>query len=175
MRLPPEDPMTRLALLCVVAAPVFLHAAPQDGGKPVAYPVVDTAAVKARHNDAGWLVVDVRDPNAFNGWALDGEQRGGHIPGAVNVALAWLEQDLKGTPKALKERGVLGTKQLLLYGTDAAQARRAADLLVRKHSVAATRIHIAGDGFGAWSADPALPGVPVADPAGGDAVRVLHA
>jgi thiosulfate/3-mercaptopyruvate sulfurtransferase len=149
--------MARLTLLCIVAVPVLIQATPQDGRPPGAYPVVDTAAVNARRSDPGWLLVDVRDSNAFNGWALDGEQRGGHIPGAVNVALAWVEQDLKGTRQRLQARGVLGTKPLLLYGTDAAQARRAADLLVRTHAVAAARIHLYSAGFGAWSADPTLP------------------
>ena len=38
-----------------------------------------------------WVVVDTRSNDAFNGWTLEGEKRGGHIKGAVDFSAAWLD------------------------------------------------------------------------------------
>lgn len=34
-------------------------------------------------------IIDVRPVDAFNGWKLAGEKRGGHIPGARSLPLKW--------------------------------------------------------------------------------------
>ncbi|MBM3458896.1 MAG: thiosulfate sulfurtransferase [Armatimonadetes bacterium] len=122
-----------------------------------AFPVLDRAAVQTRLRDPNWLVVDLRDPNSYNGWALAGEPRGGHLPGAINVALAWIEKSQPRTRKRLKEQGVLGDRTLLLYGANAEQARRGADRLTRHYRVKRERIHLYEEGFSAWSADSSLP------------------
>ncbi len=125
--------------------------------KPGRYRDLDTAAVKARLHDPAWVIVDVRDSNAFNGWPLRGEKRGGHLPGAANVALPWVAEGMKGVKGRLQAKGLLGGKQVLLYGSDGDEAERMADLLVRKYAVDPTRLHMYRAGFAAWSADDSLP------------------
>ena len=34
-------------------------------------------------------IIDVRPVDAYNGWKLAGEQRGGHIPAARSIPLKW--------------------------------------------------------------------------------------
>ena len=109
--------------------------------------------MKAKLGQADWVVVDVRDPNAFNGWPLDGEKSGGRIAGAVNVTAEWVEKDLKRVKELLSARGVTGGgKQLLLYGRTAAEAAGMARLLETKHGVERGRLHVAADGFVALAA-----------------------
>lgn len=39
-------------------------------------------------NNSGWLI-DARPVEAYNGWALEGEKRGGHIKSAKCLPLKW--------------------------------------------------------------------------------------
>jgi thiosulfate/3-mercaptopyruvate sulfurtransferase len=143
--------LVALALCSLCHRPGFA----QDTPGP--YRHLDTAAVKARLHDPAWVIVDVRDSNAFNGWPLRGEKRGGHLPGAANVALPWVAEDMKGVKGRLEAKGLLGRKQVLLYGSDGAEPERMADLLVRKYAVDPARLHVYRAGFAAWSADASLP------------------
>ena len=45
--------------------------------------------------DDSWVVVDARKTDAFNGWALEGIQRGGQIPGVIDFSATWLEVDIE--------------------------------------------------------------------------------
>lgn len=78
--------------------------------------------------DQNWVVVDARDTNAFNGWALDGVKRGGHIENAVDFSANWLkvEREDKDTilQEALDTKGITKEKNIVLYdanGTDATE------------------------------------------------------
>ena len=51
---------------------------------------ISTADLRDRLGEPGLTIVDVRPMAAYNGWRLDGEPRGGHIPGAVAFPAAWL-------------------------------------------------------------------------------------
>src|SRR6266550_3928656 len=78
--------------------------------------------------DPATTIVDVRRLAAYNGWRLDGEARGGHIPGAVSFPSAWLTSvDGPEIQRILGEKGVLGSDRVY------------------------------GEGFPAWAADPELP------------------
>jgi thiosulfate/3-mercaptopyruvate sulfurtransferase len=140
-----------LALCALCHRPGFA----QDSLRPYRY--LDTAAVKARLHDPAWVIVDVRDSNAFNGWPAHGGERGGHLPGAANIALPWVAEGMKGVKGRLEAKGVLGGKQVLLYGSDGDEAGQMADLLVRGYAVDPNRLHIYGAGSAAWSADSSLP------------------
>ena len=51
---------------------------------------ITTTELARRLDDPGLTIVDVRPLAAYNGWRLEGEQRGGHIPGARSFPAAWL-------------------------------------------------------------------------------------
>ncbi len=102
--------------------------------------------------DPDHVVVDVRSTAAFNGWALRGEARGGHIPGAVAFPVEWL-----GTIDAVELRRLLSTKGIgagrpvAVYGDGDWDAATFASWL---SSEGPHHVRIFEPGFGAWAADP---------------------
>jgi thiosulfate/3-mercaptopyruvate sulfurtransferase len=92
--------------------------------------VADVLKVK---NDDDWILVDARATDAFNGWALDGINRGGHIPHAVDFPASWLEGDQKGKTErlatVLRTKGIERDKHIVLYSTKERDRRRLADYL----------------------------------------------
>jgi thiosulfate/3-mercaptopyruvate sulfurtransferase len=118
-----------------------------------AYDTLGTEEVKVKRGQPDWVIVDVRDSNSFNGWALDGGKSGGRIAGAVNVAGEWVEKDMKRVKEVLAAKEITrGDKQLLLYGRNDAEASYLAQLLETRHGVARARLHVYKDGFAAWAA-----------------------
>ena len=53
---------------------------------------ISTTELQRRRTDPDVTVVDLRPIAAYNGWSLQGEPRGGHIPGAVAFPGEWLRQ-----------------------------------------------------------------------------------
>jgi len=50
---------------------------------------LDTLQLLNMMDDGNTCLVDVRPPDAYNGWRLEGEARGGHIPGARSLPVRW--------------------------------------------------------------------------------------
>jgi len=91
---------------------------------------LSTADVMKITTDDDWVLVDTRPTDAFNGWALEGITRGGHLPGAVDFPADWLDADEKERPKklaaALKAKGIRPDRHVVLYGTSERDRRRLA-------------------------------------------------
>jgi thiosulfate/3-mercaptopyruvate sulfurtransferase len=85
--------------------------------------LVDKNHIQSRMSDDDVIIIDSRTDEEFNGWALYGETRGGHIPGAVQIPYAWFfkedktildYQDLKNM---LESRGITTDKEITSYCT----------------------------------------------------------
>ena len=59
--------------------------------EPTAPARIDAATLEAELGDPTLTVVDARPLSAYNGWRVDAEARGGHVPGAVAFPTAWLD------------------------------------------------------------------------------------
>lgn len=59
-------------------------------------------------------LLDIRPMAAFNGWKLEDEQRGGHLPKAKSIPLQWTEY--MDWVEALKEKNIKKNKPVLVYG-----------------------------------------------------------
>ena len=88
--------------------------------------VLTTEAFQAALESPDHVIVDTRLNDAFNGWALDGVSRGGHIKGAKPFSANWLKVSLDGLEarleETLAESGISPDKHIVLYdvnGTDA--------------------------------------------------------
>ncbi len=120
--------------------------------------------LSGRIDDATTTIVDVRPLPAYNGWRLNDEARGGHIPGATSFPAAWLGRvDDAEIRRDLDDKGITPDRSIVLYGDDAAQARAVADGLAR---FGLTGITVLEGGFPAWAADdsPADRGAPALRP-----------
>ena len=54
-------------------------------------PSVSTDTFAVQVNDPSHAILDVRPIAAYNGWSLQDEPRGGHVPGAKSLPLQWTQ------------------------------------------------------------------------------------
>jgi thiosulfate/3-mercaptopyruvate sulfurtransferase len=116
---------------------------------------ISSSELNDRLGDGNLTIVDVRPLAAYNGWRLEGEPRGGHIPGARAFPAAWLRSvDEAEIARLLDEKGVAAGQDIVVYGygSDDVAAVRA-----RLHHLGLEDVRVLDGGFGAWAADPALP------------------
>ena len=78
---------------------------------------ISAGELERRLTDPGFVLIDVRPMAAFNGWRMQGESRGGHIPGAIPYPLQWTERmdpvEFKGY---LESKGITAAKEIAIYG-----------------------------------------------------------
>src|SRR5581483_11222444 len=115
---------------------------------------VSTAEVRARLGEAGLCVVDARPLPAYNGWTVDGDARGGHVPGAVAFPAEWLSRlDDAELRVLLQSKGIGSSGEVVVYG-----GRDAASLFhsrIAEHTTVPVRVYDAG--FSEWCEDPSAP------------------
>ncbi|WP_045524393.1 sulfurtransferase [Neobacillus niacini] len=94
---------------------------------------IETEELKANIENEEWVIVDTRSNDAFNGWALDGVERGGHIKGAVDFSASWLlvETDKKEEKltEVLKSKGITADKKVVLYDANGKDAQAVSEYL----------------------------------------------
>jgi thiosulfate/3-mercaptopyruvate sulfurtransferase len=116
--------------------------------------LISTDELHGRLGDPGLTIVDTRPLRAYNGWRLEGDARGGHVPGAVAFPSEWLESvDAIEVERLLESKGIVWGREIVLYGDPAGVSsleRRLADL-----GHAGVRVY--EQGWPAWAADGALP------------------
>jgi molybdopterin synthase sulfurtransferase len=115
---------------------------------------VSTEELRGRLGEQGLCVVDARPLPAFNGWRVEGDVRGGHVPGAVAFPAGWLARlDDAELKVMLESKGIAASEEVIVYGgRDAATLFRSR---IAEHLRVVTRIYDAG--FSEWGADPGLP------------------
>ena len=80
-------------------------------------PVITTGDLRARLAEPDLTLVDVRPIAAYNGWRLDGEARGGHIPGATPFPSAWLESvDAAEIDRLMTSKQITAGRDVVVYG-----------------------------------------------------------
>lgn len=94
------------------------------------------SAEEAYHhlNQETHVFVDTRINDAYNGWALDGVLRGGHIPSAMDFSSRWLELEEPLTDEEirtlLEERGITEDKHVILYDVNGHDALTVQSMLL---------------------------------------------
>jgi thiosulfate/3-mercaptopyruvate sulfurtransferase len=106
-------------------------------------------------NDPGIILVDVRPMAAYNGWQMQGEARGGHIPRAVAFPLHWTSSFRRAELETLFEsKGLSPEKTVVVYGYTAAESAAMVKVL---SDVGYPNLLIYGAGLVEWAADDTLP------------------
>ncbi|MFP4558763.1 MAG: rhodanese-like domain-containing protein [Archaeoglobaceae archaeon] len=105
----------------------------------------------------GWVkkannfLIDARPIDAFNGWAMKGEPRGGHIPGALSFPLSWLEYN--DWLDILEDKNISKGSSIVVYGYDWGETEFLGEKLVEAgYDDVSVYNH-----FFEWSSDSNLP------------------
>ena len=97
-------------------------------------------------------LIDVRPVDAYNGWRLENEKRGGHIKGARSLPFKWTKYI--DWIEIVRSKNILPEHKLVVYGYDAGQSRTVAALF-QKAGYSDVSVY---DGFvEEWSDDERLP------------------
>ncbi len=115
-------------------------------------PELTTAQLRSRLESDDSTLIDVRSPDAYNGWRRRDEPRGGHLPGARNLPFKW--SSYLDWPEIVRAKGIQPRERLVVYGDDAQQVEGVAGLF-RRAGWADVRIYLPF--VDEWCADPALP------------------
>lgn len=75
------------------------------------------------------ILIDIRPIAAYNGWALQGEPRGGHIPGAKSIPLQWT--DYMDWVEVLEEKNISKDNTIIIYGYSANDTQKMANKLLQ--------------------------------------------
>ncbi|MDD7362544.1 MAG: rhodanese-like domain-containing protein [Peptoniphilus sp.] len=106
--------------------------------------VAETKDVEAALEDDNSLVLDARSNDQFNGWALDGDKRGGHIEGATDFSAYWImgeydeKDNLEGDSRedvlayTMKNKDITPDKTVIVYDTNDKDAKVVAKYLEEK-------------------------------------------
>jgi molybdopterin synthase sulfurtransferase len=110
--------------------------------------VVSTDELRARLGEEGLCVVDARPLPAYNGWRVEGDVTGGHIPGAIAFPATWLARlDDAELKVMLESKGIATSSEVIVYGgLDAAAHFRGR---IEEHLRVVTRVY--DEGFSEWA------------------------
>lgn len=92
---------------------------------------VDSNYVKEHARESGYVLVDVRAEDIFNGKSPMPGVPGGHIPGAVNFPIALLRTAGDYASELLTGSGIVRDKTVILYCNTGTAAGKFADMLIR--------------------------------------------
>ncbi|MEH7107350.1 rhodanese-like domain-containing protein [Bacillus sp. JJ1764] len=117
---------------------------------------ISAKEVKEKLSNEDWVIVDTRSNDAFNGWAIDGVKRGGHVKGAVDFSANWLKVEKKNKEKLLKgllkNKGITSDKNVILYDANGKDASEVAKYLKNEGFQ-----HLYSFDVKEWAADESFP------------------
>jgi 3-mercaptopyruvate sulfurtransferase SseA len=70
-------------------------------------------------------ICDVRPVDAYNGWTLEGEKRGGHIMGAKAMPISWTYEE--NWDEIMRNKGIMPNHRIVVYGYTKDDAMEAAE------------------------------------------------
>jgi 3-mercaptopyruvate sulfurtransferase SseA len=95
----------------------------------MSFPNISTAELQKQLNDPHTTIIDVRPVEAYNGWKLNNESRGGHIKGARSLPLKWA--NYIDWIEIVRSKGILPDQSLVIYAYGAKEAEKVADRFFR--------------------------------------------
>ncbi len=98
------------------------------------------------------IIVDVRSVDAYNGWTLSDETRGGHIVGAKSLPLKWIKY--LDWIEIVRSKNIFPEHQIVIYGYNSTNAEKVAHHFF---NVGYKNISLYNKFIDEWSANPELP------------------
>jgi molybdopterin synthase sulfurtransferase len=97
-------------------------------------------------------IIDIRPVDAYNGWRLNGESRGGHIPGARNIPLKWF--NYIDWIEIVRRKEILPGNKIIIYGYNREDAESASKRFL---NAGYSDINIYPGFLSEWTNDQSLP------------------
>jgi len=112
---------------------------------------ISTGKLKQLLSQDDVVVLDVRSIDAYNGWALRGESRGGHIRDAKNLPAKWA--NYMDWIEIVRSKDITPEKTIVLYGYDKDNIDHVAEMFAK---TGYEKIRVYHDFLNEWVADPDL-------------------
>ncbi len=113
---------------------------------------IGTDELKAWIDKEAITLVDVRSANAYNGWRLQGEPRGGHIRSARSLPARWAEY--MDWIEVVRHKGIEPGQKIVVYGYTEKESRRIGKLFQRAgYPDVSLYLYFLEE----WAVDPKLP------------------
>ena len=113
---------------------------------------LSTSELVKLRTETGAKIIDVRPVDAYNGWRMKNEERGGHIAGAKSLPLKWT--NYIDWQEILKTKNILPDQKIVIYGYTSEDSRKVADLLKK---AGFDDISVYNNFVDEWAADSELP------------------
>ncbi len=113
---------------------------------------ISTDQLKKFYLSPSTQVIDVRPVDAYNGWPLQGERRGGHIAGARSLPSKWL--NYLDWIEMVRHKEILPEQEVIIYGYDNDAIGEVAERFIRSGY---DNVKIYGDFLSQWVPDDSLP------------------
>lgn len=113
---------------------------------------ISTDQLKQLYLAPSTQVIDVRSVDAYNGWPMQGERRGGHIAGARSLPAKWL--NYLDWIEMVRHKEILPEQEVIIYGYDNDAIGKVAERFMRSGY---DNVKIYGDFLSQWVPDDSLP------------------
>lgn len=114
--------------------------------------IIDTNKLKRKLDRKEAIIIDIRPVDAYNGWKMQNEKRGGHIKGAKNFHSKWI--DYIDWIEITRNKNILTSDELVFYGYDEENIHKVAKTFQK---AGYQNIHLYYDFVVEWSTDASLP------------------
>jgi len=116
---------------------------------------ISTNRLAELYTDDEITLLDCRPLAAYNGWALQGEARGGHIPGADSFPLNWFQElGNENAQKKLEQKGITPTTPIIITGYGQDEMKNTANHL---EQLGFFSMQVHKEGMVDWASDPQRP------------------
>ena len=115
---------------------------------------VDSSYVKEHSGRPGYILVDARPEESYNGKSPRPGVPGGHIPGAINFPLENLTMKTQLAAALLAREGITKNKTIIIYCNTGVLSGRLADQLVRLFNFSPSKLKNYRGGTVEWVRNP---------------------
>ncbi len=113
---------------------------------------LSTLQVKKYINDYNSRIIDIRQVDAYNGWKMENEVRGGHIKGAKNLPVKWC--NYIDWIEIVHSKGILPEHKIVVYGYSDSNINKVTKMFLR---AGYSDINIYSGFVDEWTTDENLP------------------
>jgi molybdopterin synthase sulfurtransferase len=116
------------------------------------FPMISTTDLMLFINNQRGTLIDVRPVDAYNGWRLKDESRGGHLPGAKSLPAKWL--NYLDWIEIVRQKSIFPEHEIVIYGYDMETSEKVAERFAKSGY---QNVRIYNHFLDEWVNNPGLP------------------